>query len=374
MADRLPSGRWRERVRDPRTGKQVSAHQIIGGSRTYATEREAQRAGDRARDALLDIALRGCTVGEWWTTWTSDPLWQRPAESTNILNLERTHAFAERYGERPLRAIDAAVVAEWLKGGRNVGTVPALRAMFNDARRVQAGMLIDSNPFAGLGLRRSKGRKNIQPPAPGEVARLVATADQLTPPSFAAYLFTACYSAMRPGELDGLRWEDLEFTPDAEAIHVQRQWNVKAKKITPPKHNSVGRIALVEPLRDRLLGLPRESEWVFTTLRGHHYVPSTRSHHWNRVRAAVGLGNTALYEATRHYFAWYLLNVLEMPDHVVAMQLRHSDGGTLVRELYGHPDAPMARERIRAAFRETPIVAALPVSHERSHGAARRSA
>jgi hypothetical protein len=66
-------------------------------------------------------------------------------------------------------------------------------------------------------------------------------------------------------------------------------------------------------------------------------VPSTRSHHWNRVRAAVGLGKTALYEAPRHYFAWYLLNVLELPDHVVASQLRHTDGGTLVRELYGTP-------------------------------------
>jgi hypothetical protein len=43
---------------------------------------------------------------------------------------------------------------------------------------------------------------------------------------------------------------------------------------------------------------------VFTTLRGHHYVPSTRSHHWNRVRCSIGLGTTSLYEATRHYFAY----------------------------------------------------------------------
>jgi hypothetical protein len=102
-------------------------------------------------------------------------------------------------------------------------------------------------------------------------------------------------------------------------------------------------------------------------------VPSARNHHWNRVRAAVGLGNTSLYEATRHYFAWYLLNVLELPDHVVAAQLRHSDGGTLVRELYGHPDAAIARERIRAAFREVPAITALPVSHEMSHDTAQRA-
>jgi integrase len=76
----------------------------------------------------------------------------------------------------------------------------------------------------------------------GEVARLIAAADELTPPSFADYLFTACYTAMRPGELDALQWADLDFTPGAEAIHVRRQWNVKAKKLTPPEHGSPGRL------------------------------------------------------------------------------------------------------------------------------------
>jgi hypothetical protein len=56
--------------------------------------------------------------------------------------------------------------------------------------------------------------------------------------------------------------------------------------------------------------------------------------------------------------------VKELPDHVVAQQLRHDDGGTLVRELYGHPDAAMARERIRAAFRNTTPVVALPTTRQ----------
>ena len=360
MANQLPSGRWRGRVRDPRSGKQVAPHVAIGGPSSYASRREAERAEDRARDVLHDLAVRGKTVAEFWAEWTTDALWLRPALSTNLHNAERTRAFATRYGDRPLQAIDSTVVAEWLKGGANLGTVPALRAFFNDARKPHAGLLIDTNPFAGLGLKRSRGRKHVQPPAPGEVARLIGAADDLTPPSFAGYLFCACYSAMRPGELDALRWEDLDFTPGAEAIAIQRQWNVKERRITPPKHGSVGTIAMVDPLRDRLLALPRESEWVFTTLRRHHYVPSTRAFHWNRVRCSVGLGTTALYEATRHYFAWYLLNVAELPDHVVAAQLRHDDGGTLVRELYGHPDAALARERIRAAFRTVAPVVALP--------------
>ena len=49
------------------------------------------------------------------------------------------------------------------------------------------------------------------------------------------------------------------------------------------------------------------------------------------------------------------------------MQLRHDDGGTLVGELYGHPDAAIARERIRAAFRTSAPVVALPKSHAASH-------
>ena len=53
---------------------------------------------------------------------------------------------------------------------------------------------------------------------------------------------------------------------------------------------------------------------------------------------------------------------------VVALAGPH---GTLVRELYGHPDAAMARERIRAAFREAAPVVALPKSHAASHDDAR---
>ena len=356
MARELPSGRWQPRVVD-QAGKQVNASRIVGGPRTCATKREAERVEDEARDALLGIAERGVTVHHWWAEWTTSPLWARPSESTNLHNRERTRGFVERYGERPIATIDAQVVAEWLKGGGNVGTTDALRAMFNDARRPHAGMLVDRNPFAGLGLKRSKGRKEVQPPDQATVARMIASAEELTPPSFAAYLLTACWSAARPGELDALRWTDVDF--QTEEIRIERQWNVRTAKITQPKHGSRRTVAMTAPVRRRLLELPRESEWVFTSLRGTHYTPSSRCHHWNRVRASVGLGNTSLYLATRHYFGWYALNVLDLPAHVIALQLGHVDGGRLVRELYGHPDAAIARVRVREAFAAVAEVAPL---------------
>jgi len=293
-----------------------------------------------------------------------------------VARLERTAGFAKEYGPRALASIGASDVAGWLKGGRNRGTVMALRTMFNDARRPQAGALITTNPFANLGIERGKGRKHVKPPNEAQVWAMLDAADELTPPSFAAYLLTAAWSAARPGELDALTWTDLDFTPGAECIHIERQWNVKVRKITTPKHDSRRTIAMTEPVRARLAGLPRESEYVFTTLRGTHYTPSSRSFHWNRVRAAVGLGNTSLYLATRHFYGWYALNVLDMAPHEIALQLGHDDGGELVRELYGHPDAGIARAKARERFKTVgrTVTPLRRPSHAARHDGARAQA
>ena len=50
-------------------------------------------------------------------------------------------------------------------------------------------------------------------------------------------------------------------------------WGMRVRRF------QLSKVVAWKPLRDRLLTLPRESEWVFTTLRGHHYVPSTRAQH-----------------------------------------------------------------------------------------------
>jgi integrase len=152
--------------------------------------------------------------------------------------------------------------------------------------------------------------------------------------------------------IDGLRRDRIDF--QARTILVDQQWNAKTHAMTLPKHGVVRTIALTEPARERLRSLPVESEYAFTTLRGSHYHPSSRSHHWNRVRCAAGLGDVDLYLATRHYFGWYALNVLGLPDHVIALQFGHQDGGELVRTRYGHPDAAIARERVRDAFKQAP--------------------
>ena len=104
----------------------------------------------------------------------------------------------------------------------------------------------------------------------------------------------------------------------------------------------------------RLLRLPVESDYAFTTLRGSYYRPTTRVHHWNRVRCAAGLGNVDLYLATRQYFGWYAWNFLGLDPRDIALQFGRQDGGELVRTRYGHAEAVLARERVRRAYEQAP--------------------
>jgi integrase len=61
----------------------------------------------------------------------------------------------------------------------------------------------------------------VQPPTQVHIARFVALADELTPPSFAAYLDVAVYEGMRPGELDALRWTKIDY--QAGTIRIDEQ-------------------------------------------------------------------------------------------------------------------------------------------------------
>jgi integrase len=345
---KLPSGRYRAQVHDPVVGHNVSVSKVLGGPGTFATKREAKAAREAAR-ARVGRQRSTVTVADFRKRWLNDPLFVRPKDSTMLHNAERTKAFADRYGRLPIDRVDDQVVAEWLAGGRHNGSVPALRAMFNDARSAKAGRLIEINPFAGLGIARTRGNRDRQPPTLEKMEQLVALAWQWTPPSFAAYLEFACCTAIRPGELDALRPDAIDY--EAGEIHVRDQWNAKTQTFTAPKYGPYT-VALVERAADVLGRTPRRpgDEFIFTTLRGTHYTPSSRVHHWNRVRSAAGLGGMTLYLATRHFAGTYMTNVLGLPPHVVAEQLGHKDGGKLVTLLYGHPDKARARRLIREAY------------------------
>jgi hypothetical protein len=48
-----------------------------------------------------------------------------------------------------------------------------------------------------------------------------------------------------------------------------------------------------------------------------------------------------------------MVNELELPSEDVAIALGHTDGGELVRKLYGHRDRDRALDRVAAAYKRT---------------------
>lgn len=270
-----------------------------------------------------------------------------------IHNRERTKAFVATHGSLALADVTDEVVAQWIAGGKNKTTVPVLSAMWNDAKGPRAGRIVTVNPWSGLGLKKTRGNADKPPPPEDVVAELIAAADEVCSPSLAAWITVAGYTGMRPGELDALRWDAVDF--ETGAILVLEQWSAASKSFTLPKNGKVRVAVLTPPARRALLALPRDAEWVFTNLRGGHWTSSARAYHWKAIRAAVGYTGT-LYLATRHFAGWYMTNELDLPSEDVAIALGHTDGGDQVRKLYGHREEKRARDRVLHAY-ESALVA-----------------
>jgi hypothetical protein len=194
---------------------------------------------------------------------------------------------------------------------------------------------------ASLGLRSSRGRRDTQPPTQAEIAHFIALADQLTPPSLAAYLDVGVHegdakrrarrAALGPDRLPG---RDDPGRPAVERARARRhaaEARLRCARSLSSSQRASGCCACRASRSSRS-----------RRFRGSHYRPSSRSHHWNYVRCGAGLGKIDLYTATRHYFGWYAWNVLELDARDIALHFGHQDGGELVRKLYGHPDAAIA--------------------------------
>jgi integrase len=240
------SGRLRVQVWDASQGRNVSAAKVLGLPRDQATfpatrqgRRDAQAFREKARQHLAGNAADAVTVAAFRDRWLADPLfhghWKDGATGpTARHNTERTAEFANVHGRLPLAAVDDRLVAAYLKGGKRTSQVPALRAMFNAAMSAKAGRLVDRNPFAGLGLARTKGNRDRQPPSQQQLEEMIRLAWQITPPSFAGYLEFACCTGIRPGEIDLL--EPCDIDHGAREVHVRRQWNAKVGRFTTPKY------------------------------------------------------------------------------------------------------------------------------------------
>jgi integrase len=381
-------------------GSKFIARPFLNGKHTYlgafVTEEEAQRVHDEALEKGKVTGLE--TVEEFATRWAAD--YPRPKASTQTNNVQGAKQVAAN--RTVLRAGSALVILPRLRmrevtrpiarafAREHPNLLRYARAMFSDAYN---DGIVESNPFSKLGMKQSRGRRDISPLTEEEVqaiAEISHTQHGAYGPTFAALWLMAAYTGMRPGELFGLEWRDVDR--ERGEIHVRRRLYEKAADV--PKNSQTRTIVLPDQAAVALADVPRFThsvrlpngdplDLVFRSKEGKPYGKSTLYFYFDPVRRAFeatldearrrelaenrparrkdGYRPLEFYEA-RHFCATFLLELGLSAEDVGVEQLGHADG-VLVSRLYGHPSKELARDRIRAAMK--PRVRTLKVVGER---------
>jgi integrase len=311
----------------------------VGTFRTKAEARDAERAAEIQRRE----GLRPLTVEEVSACWLrdSEPRWE---VSTHAHNRERIKRVIAAFGPRRLDSLTHSEVMAWAPGHR--GAVAVARAMANHGIRLGATR---SNPFANLGLKQSRGRRDIAPLTPEEVHAL-ADAGRGFHGSygevFSAMILFLAYVGCRPGEMFAVEWADLDLSNLEVKISKQR----RKDGLALPKNKLARTVILPPPARDALLRMPRtlHSDLVFTSKTGRPLTSGTFRYVWVPVAAAQGWADRDPYEL-RHFCGSYLAD-RGISAQDIALQLGHTDGGRLAQKLYIHTYDDHARERLKRVF------------------------
>lgn len=279
MSVRKRGSRFVAAIYDPAT--QRKRHVGTFDSRKEAKHAEAQAMLDRKRrpDPV--------TVEAFAARWTAPGgSYAREKESTNIHNAEAVRKFRRDFGGRPLTSITRVEAREWAHANR--WRHKAVRAMFSDAVRDE---LLDHNPFVGLRFKEARGRRDLIVPTEAEVAELAEIAGRVHGAwgerVYAHLITTAAYTGLRPGELYGLEWRDVDW--DREQVRVERQFNQATRTLTPPKNGLRRTIYMLPQAREALEQVQRTSrDWVFCGPTGVRFSGRIQSGYWGPVGTSRG--------------------------------------------------------------------------------------
>lgn len=338
------------------------AQQWIGTFRfrDFGGKREALKAAkDAEAKALKQSARKAPTVSAYLEGYLDDYAAQKK-DSSYVTARASLKAFERDHGRLLLTddGLDSIDAERWARGHRSA--VPALVTFLNHAV-ARREIPLTHNPFKGLS-HKSRGRKDKVPLSEAEVSKLASVAQsyhRAYGKTMRALVLFAAHTGIRPGELFALEWSDVDF--DRRRVKVLRR--VYKGRVGLPKNNKIREVVLTPQARDALLALDRSSAYVFESKTGRRLSQAVLSGYWAPVARTFGeradkngqMALVAFYEL-RHRAAHWLYVEEGLPDRVVAAQLGHTDGGKLIRELYGHGDHGALEELDRAfADNVTPL-------------------
>jgi integrase len=162
-------------------------------------------------------------------------------------------------------------------------TASSVRNSFDPVRKIFARAvrekLIAINPTTGLELRAPDGRRDWV-----DTPERVARALQALPERIRGIWAVAFYAGLRAGEIQALRWSDVDF--DRGVLCVERSWDRKVGPIRPKSRAGIRRVPMSMLVRRELRDLQlrsgrRGDELVFGRTPEHAFVQQSL-HRWTK--------------------------------------------------------------------------------------------
>jgi integrase len=248
------------------------------------------------------------------------------------------HRVLPQIGDKKLTAISHTMLQDFADQLHAKGLSPSsirntllpVRAI---VRRAHSRGEVALNPTAKLSLPPVRsGRDRIA--APSELGPLLGS----LPPAERVIYATALYAGLRAGELQALRWDDIDL--DQSLIHVRHNWDRQSGFVAPKSRSGNRRVPITATLRHELLHHrlhqhPSEQGFVFPSTRNPRrpFNPSTLRLHTSKAWTTAGLTPIGLHEC-RHSYAAYMI-AAGINSKALSTYMGHSSI-TVTLDRYGH--------------------------------------
>lgn len=229
-------------------------------------------------------------------------------------------------GRADVQRLADRLVADGLSASTVRNALLPLRAI---CRRALIRGDIQINPTLGLELPAQRGKRD-RIASPKEAARLI----RALPPGDRALWATAMYAGLRLGELQALRWEDVDL--ERRVIRVRRSWDRHEGDVAPKSTAGTRTVPIAAVLRKELeahRASSRIQSFVFGRTEDLPFSPAGVVVRAHRLWKKASLEKIGFHEC-RHTFASLMIAARVNPKALQTFMGHASI--TMTLDLYGH--------------------------------------